>query len=52
MCGEEPAFLIVQDFKHPQLTVQVNDSWPGISFNLHPSKLAADTQVCHVRRQS
>ena len=35
MCGEELAFLIVQDFKHPELRVQINDSWTGISFNLH-----------------
>lgn len=39
MCGEELAFLIVQDFKHSELRVQINDSWTGISFNLHPSKL-------------
>lgn len=52
MCGEELAFLIVQNFKHPELGVQINDSWTGISFNLHPSKLATSTQVRHVRRQS
>lgn len=52
MCGEELAFLIVQDFKHPELRVQRNGSWTGISFNLHPSELATNTQVCHVRRQS
>lgn len=52
VCGEELAFLIVQDFKHPELRVQINDSWPGISFNLHPSKLATNIQVCHVRNQS
>lgn len=49
MCAEELALLIVEGFKHPELRVEITDSWIGAAFSLHPPELAASSRV---RRQS